>query len=113
MNTEIQSLVYNDVNINNAQTLWDKLYAQTLEGMHDFMPYQKFKPGSFVRISKEKKHFEKSYLPNYSDEVFMVDKTKAGRPQTYRIKDLNNEDIKGIFNFYVFSFTLYKFRCIL
>ena len=95
-----------DVNNDNAQRLWDKLYAQTLEEMHDFMPHQKFKPGSFVRIAKQKKHFEKSYLPNYTDEVFVVDKTKAGRPQSYRLKDLNNEDIKGnfiILNVYTFS----------
>ena len=58
----------------------------------------KFKIGDKVRISKYKrKVFDKSYTPNWSEEVFTVDKIQYTIPITYKIKDLNNDEIKGSF----------------
>ena len=36
----------------------------------------KFKIGDIVRISKCKKIFEKSYVPNWSEKVFVIKKVK-------------------------------------
>ena len=36
----------------------------------------KFKVGDYVRISKYKNIFAKGYMPNWSEEVFVVDKIK-------------------------------------
>ena len=38
--------------------------------------YPKFKVGDYVRISKYKNIFAKGYMPNWSEKVFVVDKTK-------------------------------------
>ena len=50
-----------------------------------------------MRISKKRKDFAKGYLPNFTEEVFIVVKVLKTEPQTYIIKDLNGEEIKGTF----------------
>ena len=58
----------------------------------------KFKIGDMVRISKYKrKVFDKGYTPNWSEEVFTVDKIQYTNPITYKLKDLRGEDIQGSF----------------
>ena len=58
----------------------------------------KFKVGDKVRISKYKrKIFDKGYTPNWTEEIFLVDKIQSTNPITYRLKDLNNEEIQGSF----------------
>ena len=57
----------------------------------------KFKAGDCVRISKYKNVFAKGYLPNWSEEVFVVNKIKNTVPWTYEINDLNGEKIIGSF----------------
>ena len=57
----------------------------------------KFKVGDYVRISKYKNIFAKGYMPNWSEEVFVVDKIKNTVPWTYVINDLNGEEIPGTF----------------
>ena len=54
----------------------------------------KFKIGDHVRISKYKNIFTKGYMPNWSEEVFVVRNTV---PQTHVINDLNGEEIIGKF----------------
>ena len=55
----------------------------------------KFKLGDRVRISKYKNVFAKGYVPNWSEEVFVVNKIKNTLPWTYEINDLNREKIVG------------------
>jgi len=58
----------------------------------------KFKGGDKVRISKYKrKVFDKGYTPNWTEEVFIIDKIRYTNPITYKLKDLNNEEIQGSF----------------
>ena len=60
----------------------------------------KFKIGDKVRISKYKRNlFDKGYTPNWTgtEEVFTVDKIQYTNPITYKLKDLNNEEIQGSF----------------
>ena len=49
----------------------------------------KFKVGDHVRISKYKNIFAKGYMPNWSEEVFVIKKVKNTVPWTYDINDLN------------------------
>ena len=53
----------------------------------------KFKVG----ISKYKNIFTKGYMPNWSEEVFVIKKVKNTVPWTYVINDLNGEEITGTF----------------
>ena len=57
----------------------------------------KFKVGDRVRISKFKNIFAKRYTPNWSSEIFIVDKINDTAPYTYNLKDLNDEEIIGSF----------------
>ena len=52
---------------------------------------------SNVRISKYKNIFAKGYTPNWSEEVFVVNKLQNTVLWTYLINDLNGEEIKGSF----------------
>ena len=55
----------------------------------------KFKVGD--RVSKSKNIFAKGYTPNWSSEIFIVDKINDTVPYTYNLKDLNDEEIIGRF----------------
>ena len=57
----------------------------------------KFKIGDHVRISKYKNIFAKVYAPNWSEEVFVINKINNTVPWTYSISDLNGEEITGSF----------------
>ena len=53
----------------------------------------RFQVGDRVRISKFKNIFAKGYTPNWSKEIFIVDKINDTVPYTYNLKDLNDEEI--------------------
>ena len=57
----------------------------------------KFKVDDYVRISNYKNIFAKGYMPNWSEEVFVVNKIKNTVPWTYVINDLHGEEITGTF----------------
>ena len=57
----------------------------------------RFKVVDRVRISKFKNIFAKAYTPNWSKEIFIVDKINDAVPYTYNLKDLNDEEIIGSF----------------
>ena len=57
----------------------------------------KFKVGDNVRISKYKNIFPKGYTPNWSEEVFVINKIKNRVHWTYDINDVNGEEVTGIF----------------
>jgi len=58
----------------------------------------KFKKGDHVRISIERGLFaKKSVIDPWSREIFVVSEVVPSRPYTYRLQDLNGENIKGGF----------------
>ena len=57
----------------------------------------RFKVGDRVRIYKFENIFAKGYTPNWSKEIFIVDKVNDTVPYTYNLKDLNDEEIIGSF----------------
>ena len=73
----------------------DDSYAEYNEDFNKKDP--KFKVGDNVRISKYKNIFAKGYTPNWSEEVFVINKIKNTVPWTYAISDLNGEKITGSF----------------
>ena len=78
----------------NELEVWRNLYPEHLE-IYDIKP--KFSVGDKVRISKKKKTFEKGYTTRWTEEVFTIVEVKRSRPPTYKIADLNGEEIKGSF----------------
>ncbi|KAL9981296.1 hypothetical protein ACROYT_G009982 [Oculina patagonica] len=74
------------------------VYLNLYGDMEPLSAKPKFKVGDKVRISKYKrKVFDKGYTPNWSEEIFIVDKIQYTNPITYKLKDLNNEEIQGSF----------------
>jgi len=57
----------------------------------------KFNIGDKVRISKIKRHFEKGYWPNWTEEYFIIHDRLARNPPVYKIKDQMGEILRGLF----------------
>lgn len=57
----------------------------------------KFKLDDYVRISKLRGTFDKSYQPNWSTEIFKIRKIQYTNPTTYLLRDMNNKNILGGF----------------
>ena len=55
------------------------------------------KVSDHIRISKYKNIFAKGYMPNWSEEKFIIKKIKNTVPWTYVLTDLNGEEIFGTF----------------
>ena len=56
------------------------------------------KVGDYVRLSKAKKHFDKGYLPNWTEEVFQVVRViKKFKPIQYKVQDWTRSIIDGSF----------------
>ena len=78
----------------NELEVWRNLCPEHPE-VYDMKP--KFSVGDKVRISKKKKTFEKGYTTRWTEEIFTIVEVKRSRPPTYKIADLNCEEIKGSF----------------
>ena len=55
----------------------------------------RFNVSDRVRISKFKNIFAKGYTPNWSKEIFVINKINDTIPWTYSLKDLSGEEILG------------------
>ena len=73
----------------------DNTYIDFKKEVNDKNP--KFKVGDHVKISKYKNIFAKGYMPNWSEETFIIKKIKNTVPWTYVINDLNGKEIIGTF----------------
>ncbi|KAJ8019312.1 Chromobox protein-like 7 [Holothuria leucospilota] len=82
-----------EVTKENEDRVWRTLYPNLIKN-EKF----KFKVGDRVRISKLKLKFEKGYLPNWSEEIFTIVKSKATLVPVYILIDWGREPIEG--NFY-------------
>jgi hypothetical protein len=82
-----------NVNFFNSQEIRERLY-----GGDPPSKKSKLEEGDTVRIAKQRTVFSKAYLPNYTDEVFKIDKVKNVTPNVYRL--INEEGQKVTGNFY-------------
>ena len=78
----------------NYQRVYEALFADDFKTT---VQHPKFKIGDRVRIIRKKSTFEKSFTPNWSEEVFTVDNVKPTRPVTYSLVDVKGEKIQGTF----------------
>ncbi|XP_028982073.1 uncharacterized protein LOC114841341 [Diachasma alloeum] len=83
-----------DVTIKNEKSLLKHIYEKLPINRTKKI---KFKVGDKVRISKYKTIFEKGYTPNWTTEVFTIQKVQKTNPVTYKLVDGKNEAIKGGF----------------
>lgn len=84
----------NKTNPSNEETVKRKLYGKVITPTSI-----KFNVNDLVRISKVKTTFRKSYLANWSDELFRIAKIyhTPKNVTMYKLHDLNNASIDGRF----------------
>ena len=56
------------------------------------------KVGDHVRISKYKNIFAKGYIPNWSEDIFVIKKVQNTVPWTYVINDFSGVETIGTFS---------------
>ena len=77
----------------NEGKVWHTLYGNNIQMRVRF----KFQVGDRVRISKVKRIFKKSYLPNFTEEVFTVYKRFPRQVPVYKNIDDAGEILDGTF----------------
>jgi hypothetical protein len=84
------------VNFENAGQLWKRLYGDVYEHK-DRRPL--LKVDDSVRVSHNRRAFDKEYLPTFSDPVFNIQQVIRGDPHTYELHNpRTGQSIKG--NYY-------------
>ena len=81
-----------DVKPKDENKLFLKMFPDTVNGTAN---EKNLKPGQMVRVSKVKGQFEKGYMPNWSREHFVVEKSNSGHKSQYKLKDKGDEEVKG------------------
>ena len=82
-----------DVNDKTLGRVWLRLYG---DSPSDYKTPD-LEAGDSVRISKARRAFKKGYLPQWTEEIFIISKTQNTQPPTFRLKDWNGEEIEGSF----------------
>lgn len=80
-----------DVTSENADIITRRMYPIKPK------PVWKYEIGDKVRICKYKQIFDKGYLPNWTEEIFVIVERYPTYPVTYGLQDLAGEYIKGKF----------------
>jgi hypothetical protein len=57
----------------------------------------RFRVGDQVRVSVAKGPFVKGYLPNWTEQIYIVSRSLNTDPPQYKLQDYNNEEISGSF----------------
>ena len=70
---------------------------RTLLNPSEVIEKAKFKVGDVVRITSERKTFQKEYEKGWTDEKFLIKAIKIGSPITYTLEDLSGEVLLGSF----------------
>ena len=79
------------VNGANQETVWQRLYG------HDGGGTPKYRVSDRVRISKAKRHFEKGYMANWTEELFTIVDAHRSDPPVYRLVDWHGDSLDGTF----------------
>jgi hypothetical protein len=88
----------NEVNAENEKEIFQKIYDYDHLDRNKFHKRAKFKVNDSVRISKKRGAFDKSYLVNYSYEVFKIRKVLWTNPVSYLLEDFQQQPIIGAFS---------------
>ena len=70
----------------NREQVFKNLYS---EKVHQKLATPKFAVGEKVRLALKKDKFEKAFIINWSDKVFIIKEIKKTNPPTYLVTDLN------------------------
>jgi hypothetical protein len=85
------------VTVDNEHELWLRQERRGPQKVTQREPTTVFRVGDQVRISITKGPFAKGYLPNWTEQIYTVSQVLVTEPRQYKLRDYNNEDIKGSF----------------
>ena len=91
---EYNNTVHSTINMTPTEALTHKISSRTNVTVN--VP-PKFQVGERVRVSRIKGIFEKGYLPNWSEAIYIVHEVRLTDPVTYILKDMNGEIVTGGF----------------
>ena len=80
----------NKVRKEDETKIWVRLYGDGSKGVSN-----EKKKGQMVRVSNVKGQFEKGYMPNWSEEHFLLESEKSNPRKVYKMADRGGEEIKG------------------
>ena len=86
----------NKVNKSNSKQIYLNLYGFNEDRNVNIFKKKLF-VGDHVRISKYKSVFDKGYVPNWTNEIFVINKILFKTRVVYKLLSLTNEVIDGIF----------------
>ena len=80
-----------EVNSTNQEIVWQRMYG------HEGGGAPKYRVGDRVRISKAKRHFEKGYMANWTEELFTIVNAHRSDPPVYHLTDWHGDKLDGTF----------------
>ena len=96
-NTKHSTIKMKPIDVKNNKRVYIDEHNKKVTTNSSSSERSRFKVGDRIRISKFKNIFAEGYTPNWSREIFIVDKINDTVPYTYNIKDSNGEKIIGSF----------------
>ena len=79
------------VNCANQDIVWQMLHGDEGGGT------PKYQVGDRARIRKAKRHFEKGYMANWTEELFTIENAHRSDPPVYRLTDWYGDKLDGTF----------------
>lgn len=88
--------IHNLQNIEDIRRQFKVMYLNNDITKTNIIP--RLQVGQYVRLAKSRNTFHKGFWPQNTEEIFQVCRIDKTQPiPTYKIKDLNNETISGMF----------------
>ena len=81
------------VNLANSEQVWQNLYGKNKRKRK----VGTLKVGDRVRLNKKVRSFKKSYLPGWTEEVFVVRQVNKGTIHTYKVEEWDGTPLEGTF----------------
>lgn len=88
------------VNLRNQEQIWKRAFRDDWlknKGNRSRKKSHKLKVGQKVRISEAIRTFKKSYLPGWTEEVFVIERLLKKKPPVYKLTEYDGTPIKGTF----------------
>ena len=82
-----------EVGDRNELDVWKTLYGKNKKKDVE----KTLQVGDVVRLSMVTRPFRKGYLPQWTEEIFVVDKVIRRQPTVYAVKDFDGEEVAGTF----------------
>ena len=82
-----------DMTVKNKAEVWQRLYGQVTKTRRR----GRLKAGDKVRLSERVKTFKKGYLPQWTEEVFRIQRVIQGPVLMYKAEEFDGTPVKGTF----------------